>query len=461
MAPPDPNPKVTLAGSGVLLHALRSTDNEPIPLVADASGALSTSGGGGGGGGSVTQGAGSGTAAGFWTVQLSNGSAYLPLPTALGAGGGLKIDGSGTALPISAASLPLPSGAATDAKLGGGLPAALGAGGGLKIDGSGTALPVSGTVTTTPSGTQNVAAASQAATAFFPVRISIDGSNFAASVTPNTGVNFSANVGLLGSLLFGKRTGANQIDAVATNSAGAILVSGSDGSVQRTLATNASGQVVSVGAGTSGSPSGGVASVQGTVTTAPTVTAPGLPVRVIPTVSGGLEIHAQTSAAITNAANKLLFGFTNNTGADVFVSRVNLSNKQSATIAGVVGTMSVQIGTGAITAGTTVNSGSSPALVAACFDVRNAVPADIVFNTGGTLGGTVYTLENANWSTDEVSANGTGLAAEIAAKGVYADVFNFEDNPIVVPNGYSCGVVCDAALTNGQTLVDFNIQRTS
>lgn len=37
------------------------------------------------------------------------------LPTSLGAGGGLKVDGSGTALPVSAGSLPLPSGAATSA----------------------------------------------------------------------------------------------------------------------------------------------------------------------------------------------------------------------------------------------------------------------------------------------------------------------------------------------------------
>lgn len=103
-------------------------------------------------------------------------------PAALGAGGGLKVDGSGTALPVSAASLPLPSGAATEATLDARtgaltetapasdtassgingrlqriaqrlssmialLPTALGAGGGLKVDGSGTALPVSGTVT--------------------------------------------------------------------------------------------------------------------------------------------------------------------------------------------------------------------------------------------------------------------------------------------------------------------------
>jgi len=45
------------------------------------------------------------------------------------------------------------------ALLNGGLPAALGGGGGLKVDGSGTALPVSGTVTITPSGTQAVSVA--------------------------------------------------------------------------------------------------------------------------------------------------------------------------------------------------------------------------------------------------------------------------------------------------------------
>ncbi len=42
------------------------------------------------------------------TTKLNGG-----LPAALGAGGGLKVDGSGTALPVSAASLPLPTGAST------------------------------------------------------------------------------------------------------------------------------------------------------------------------------------------------------------------------------------------------------------------------------------------------------------------------------------------------------------
>lgn len=67
------------------------------------------------------------------TLPLPTGAATSALqggglPAALGAGGGVKVDGSGTALPVSAAALPLPSGAATSALQGGGLPAALGQG---------------------------------------------------------------------------------------------------------------------------------------------------------------------------------------------------------------------------------------------------------------------------------------------------------------------------------------------
>ncbi len=92
------------------------------------------------------------------------------------AGGLLQVDASGVAVPvtdnagsltvdgtfwqatqpISAASLPLPTGASTSALQGGGLPAALGAGGGLKVDGSGTALPVTGTITAVTSITNAV-----------------------------------------------------------------------------------------------------------------------------------------------------------------------------------------------------------------------------------------------------------------------------------------------------------------
>jgi hypothetical protein len=56
------------------------------------------------------------------------------------------VDSNGN-LRISGAITVDTTGLATSALQGGGLPAALGAGGGLKVDGSGTALPVSGTVT--------------------------------------------------------------------------------------------------------------------------------------------------------------------------------------------------------------------------------------------------------------------------------------------------------------------------
>jgi hypothetical protein len=76
------------------------------------------------------------------------------IPAALGAGGGLKVDGSGTALPVSAASLPLPSGASTAAKQ-----PDLGIAGTASADvitvqgiAGGTALPVSGSITATVTG---------------------------------------------------------------------------------------------------------------------------------------------------------------------------------------------------------------------------------------------------------------------------------------------------------------------
>lgn len=154
------------------------------------------SGGGGGGGGAVTVADGADVAQGTTTDAAATGNGSVigilkrlrsllngGLPAALGAGGGIKIDGSGTALPVSgtvAVSTALATEATLDARtgsltevapatdtaasgingrlqriaqrltsvltaLGGGLPAALGAGGGLKIDGSGTALPVAAT----------------------------------------------------------------------------------------------------------------------------------------------------------------------------------------------------------------------------------------------------------------------------------------------------------------------------
>lgn len=135
------------------------------------------------------------------TVMTLNSIAAL-LPAALGAGGGLKIDGSGTALPVSAASLPLPTGAATLAKQ-----PALGTAGAasadvitvqgvasmtaLKVDGSAVTQPASiaGTVAVTESGTWTVQPGNTANTTPWLSKIS-DGTNSAAikaaSIAPLT-----------------------------------------------------------------------------------------------------------------------------------------------------------------------------------------------------------------------------------------------------------------------------------
>jgi hypothetical protein len=67
-------------------------------------------------------------------------------PMIFDASGRLWVNNTGATQPISAASLPLPTGAATSALQGGGLPSAL-ASDRLKVDGSGVTQPVSGTVT--------------------------------------------------------------------------------------------------------------------------------------------------------------------------------------------------------------------------------------------------------------------------------------------------------------------------
>lgn len=69
-----------------------------------------TGGGGGGGGGIVDQGVGSGLPTGAWTVRISNGSGFLAPLT--------DTELRATPVPVSASSLPLPTGAATEATLG-------------------------------------------------------------------------------------------------------------------------------------------------------------------------------------------------------------------------------------------------------------------------------------------------------------------------------------------------------
>jgi hypothetical protein len=195
-------------------------------------------------------------------------------------------------------------------------------------------------------------------------------------------------------------------------------------------------------------------------TATPSTTASGVPVRAVPDWAPGKQIHAQTSVGVANAANKLLFGFTNTTGATVYIKRVHISNTQTTSIAGVMCQMNVQIGTAAISGGTTVTPISSPALVASCRDISNALPAGLTFNTNGALGGTVSTIESVRWTTDEVQPNGAGSLSElIFAIGTALDTFDFSDDPIPVANNQSFGVVCDSAASNGSSLIDLNILR--
>ena len=69
--PATPNPKVTIPGSGVLLHVLNPS-GEPVPVSGDADGNVGTTGGGGGGGGTVDQGAAGATS---WKVVEDNSAA--------------------------------------------------------------------------------------------------------------------------------------------------------------------------------------------------------------------------------------------------------------------------------------------------------------------------------------------------------------------------------------------------
>jgi len=202
--PSTPNPKVTIPGSGVLLHVL-NTSNEPIPVKGNDDGAITTTGGGGGGGTTVDQ--GTGDAANPWAVQGVNAGVGERLATQADQTNGTQktriTDGTNDATVMNSAptgteygvgtrtigdtattnaaasqadghSASIGSTADADTSstvigrlkkiaslLAGGLPAALGGGGGLKVDGSGTPLPVDGTVTAN-AGTGNFASTNAA-----------------------------------------------------------------------------------------------------------------------------------------------------------------------------------------------------------------------------------------------------------------------------------------------------------
>jgi hypothetical protein len=175
----------------------------------------------------------------------------------------------------------------------------------------------------------------------------------------------------------------------------------------------------------------------------------------------GKQLHVQTNAPIANGANKMLFGFSNGTGAPVYVTRIHAVNMQTSAIVGVFTYIYVMRGTSPITNGTsgaTLTTGTTPAIVPSIRDPSFAVPSGLTWTTFGKMNGTVTTLESARWTTDEVSPNGAGFAEMMLGQGNYKDLWDFEEDPIVVPDGQALAVVCDASMTNGQTLVDFNLR---
>lgn len=194
------------------------------------------------------------------------------------------------------------------------------------------------------------------------------------------------------------------------------------------------------------------------LTTSPTTLTSAIPVRQAPSLVPGKHLHVQTSAGIANAANKMLLGFNNDTGLACYVTRIHCANLQTSPISGVFTWLYVRRATGLISGGTQLTTLTSPAIVPSMRDPSFSVPVGFTFWTNATQAGTITTLESARWTTDEVSPNGSGLAEMILAQGNYHDLWDFQDDPIVIPDQYSLAVVCDSTATNGQTLVDFNIQ---
>lgn len=151
------------------------------------------------------------TQSGTWTVQPGNTANTTPWLATINQGGNsatvtgsnaLKVDGSAVTQPISAVSLPLPTGAATSAKQ-----PALGTAGfassdvlsvqgitsmtPLKVDGSGVTQPVSGTVAATQSGAWNIG--NITGTVSLPIGASTSANQttelgYLASIVTNTGV---------------------------------------------------------------------------------------------------------------------------------------------------------------------------------------------------------------------------------------------------------------------------------
>lgn len=194
--------RLAVSTDGVTYVAALTGSSTSTLAIITGTGNPSISGGGSGAGGGGTSDA---TAANQTAVQAVAGSDATKATAVQGITGGkaVKVDGSAVTQPVSAASLPLPTGAATAAKQ-----PALGTAGSASTDvitvqgiASGVAQPVSGTVAATQSGTWTVQPGNTANT----VAWKVDGSAVTQPVSGSL-TNISGTI----SLPTGAATSANQ-----------------------------------------------------------------------------------------------------------------------------------------------------------------------------------------------------------------------------------------------------------
>ena len=159
----------------------------------------------------------------------------------------LLVDPSGVTSPVSAASLPLPTGAATAAKQ-----PALGTAGSPSADvisvqgvGGGTPIPISGTVTSTPSGTQTITGTVDTE---LPTAAALSDSMGLAPTVPAVGAYAIAIDGTVARRVRCSTIGNLFVEGPGASAAAVtgrpVRIAGSDGGNTRDILTDTSGRVV-------------------------------------------------------------------------------------------------------------------------------------------------------------------------------------------------------------------------
>jgi len=324
--------------------------------------------------------------------------------------GVVSVDGSATTQPISAASLPLPTGAATEATistLNTKIPSNLTVTSTrLLIDGSGVTQPVSGTVTANAGTNLNTSLLALDSTVAKDSSLTTVNSNLG---TLNTSVNTLlkpastlAAVTTLGSITSALPSGANSIGQVTAN-AGTNLNT-SLLALETTQVTNNTrlGDVVETAPASDTASSGlngrlqriaqrlsSLISIFNPITTPPGSADSGIVVRPI------VQEYATFSAVATQVAlanNKSLLAIQNTGTAIIKIRQIWLINDRTTSTTGVAGIFEV-LRIASFTGGTVIT--------AVRHDTSEVLPAGISLATGSTVASETDLLRQGVWSTDE------------------------------------------------------------